>query len=378
MDIFIITDFPETCKLEIKEIINKNCEIFESVCFVKDVNKKEIVRFCYHSQSSKKICLNINNFNIKDLDKDIVKNINNIPKEVLEGVNSFAVRSEHNENIKLKSEEINAKLGDLVNKLTNLKVNLSNPNIIFYAHISKHLFFGIDLTGFDMSIRQYKIYLQPDSLNGCFSYHLLRRFNIKKGKKLLELFGGSSNFGIEFALFQYQISPFIFENKFIGNKLDFIKKEFFEVEKEELETLKEFGNKTTDTNIISYDDVLKKIMGIKKNAKLAGVEKTIEISKISLDWLDTKIEENSIDFIMTQPPKENDKNTKEIDKLYDELFYQANFILNKKGNIVILTNHNKLILENAKKNKFKVVEEIEIFRGKSKYDIILLKREGEK
>ena len=41
-------------------------------------------------------------------------------------------------------------------------------------------------------------------------------------------------------------------------------------------------------------------MASKKNAKIAGIKDWIEFSRIELEWLDTRVEKNSIDIIATQ------------------------------------------------------------------------------
>ncbi|MGE0792650.1 MAG: THUMP domain-containing protein [Candidatus Woesearchaeota archaeon] len=370
MEIFIATKYPETCALEVKELIKKPSKIYENVCFVKDVSKQEITKLCYHLQSSERICVSLIDFEIQELKKQLEK-IDSIEKSYLKNINSFEVRSERAENIDITSNELNKIIGDKINNITKLKVNLTNPDMTFYVVATNHFFVGIDVVGFDMSKRPYKITNQTDSLNGAFAYHLLRVCNIKKTSSIVDAFAGTGTIPIEAALFQSQISTFKFENKFNGFKLDFIKNEF--LTQEEIEKKFKFEKQL---DIYAYDGLIKHLLGIQKNSKLAGIDKNINSSKLTIDWLETKLDENSIDFIITDPPKFNKKldNLKEIEKLMDELFYQAKFVLKNKGILAILTNRTEEIILQAKKHKFKNKNILELKRGEQIYYFMIFEK----
>ena len=51
----------------------------------------------------------------------------------------------------------------------------------------------------------------------------------------------------------------------------------------------------------------------------------------------------------------------QIQKLYDELFYQSKYLLKKKGTLAMLLNHEDIVLEVAKKHKFTHVETKKLF-----------------
>ena len=56
---------------------------------------------------------------------------------------------------------------------------------------------------------------------------------------------------------------------------------------------------------------------LKKNAKIAGVDKHINFSRVELEWLDIKFKKESIDRIITNPPISKNAN---LDKVYNEFF----------------------------------------------------------
>ena len=64
---------------------------------------------------------------------------------------------------------------------------------------------------------------------------------------------------------------------------------------------------------------------------------------------------------------------KEIEKTYNEFFYQAEFILNEKGKIVLIGNQD-LIKKYSTKYKFKISGERSIYSGKREYKILVLSK----
>ena len=68
------------------------------------------------------------------------------------------------------------------------------------------------------------------------------------------------------------------------------------------------------------------------------------------------------------------KNPKDIEKLYNEFFYQAEFILNDKGKIVLVTNDKSLemLRKAAEKNKFRFDKEKTVYSRKEILRIITL------
>jgi len=368
MDAFVTTDYPEISKKEIKELIKKESKIYENLCFVKDISERDLTKLCYEMQSIKKVCLSIFNCSSKNLENNI-RDLK-IDKKMLKEISSFEVRSESHSEL-FTSSKLNTFIGLEIQKNTNLDVDLNSPNLTFYVVLGKELFIGIDVVGFDLSKRPYKISNQSDSINSSFAYSLLRIAGIKKNSVVIDPFSGSGTIPIECTLFQSNISAFKFENKFNGFKIPFLKKYF--MDEENFQKEKEVH---TQGKVYAYDHLLKHVLGIQKNAKLAGVEKIMTMSKISIDWVDSKLDENSIDFIITDPPKYTVKldNLKDITKIYDELFYQAQYVLKKTGKIAILVLEENVLLGEAKKHKFELVELVELKRGEMNYKFLIFKK----
>ena len=92
------------------------------------------------------------------------------------------------------------------------------------------------------------------------------------------------------------------------------------------------------------------------------------MSKSEIEWIDTKMEKETIDIIATHPPETSkNRNNKKILKVYDELFYQADYVLKKHGKMVLINKTNKEIIPIAKKNNFIYSRIHKIFQGKEEY-----------
>jgi 23S rRNA G2445 N2-methylase RlmL len=106
----------------------------------------------------------------------------------------------------------------------------------------------------------------------------------------------------------------------------------------------------------------------KKNSKIAGVDKKIGFSRMNIEWLDTKFDKDQIDKIVAKMPSLQQKESNEI---YNEFFYQAEFILNNKGKIVMIGDKDQIKKFSSKYN-FKISDERSIFSGKKEYEIFVL------
>ena len=131
--------------------------------------------------------------------------------------------------------------------------------------------------------------------------------------------------------------------------------------------------KKSKARIYSFDHLFKFVDFSKKNAKIAGVEKNIEFSRRELEWLDIKFKKESIDRIVTSPPTSKNAN---LDKIYNEFFYQNEYILKKEGSIGIITRVPDFVKKHAEKHNFKVLKEKEVFSGEQPLKTIILKKKS--
>ena len=360
--------------LEIKELINSESEIQDS-CVIFNIKKLEdLCLLCYKSQSIEKILFLLDYFDIKELNNKIsgLDFSNWLDKET-----TFKVSCKKINNEDFSSEEITGNTGALIienikkNKKYRQRVDLDNPNITFLLFINKNTaYFGIDFSGTDLHKREYKLFAHPNSLRSTIAYSLLRIAGLKDKEILLDPFCHSGEIPIEAAFFTINFPV----NYFSKEKFAFLKfkqfkkfnfdKLFKNIDKKILKPKKPLIN--------CLDPKLMNLTAAKKNAKIAGINKAISFSRMDTEWLDTKLKKETIDKIVTHlPDLTKNSNPKEIEKMYNEFFYQAEFILKKKGKVVTISRNTDLLKKSAEKYKFKLEKEREVWSGKQVLNVLV-------
>jgi len=354
----------ELCKVE--SILRDGAIIFETT-------KEKILDYCYLAQAPYKILAHLEDkdFNTQ---KDIEKFTEKINlSEWINANTTFKAICTREGKHNFTSEEIARKTGDIIQQKTNLQVNLTTPDILVHFHIqNNNCYVGIDLTKLDHSKRDYKLFSPPETLKATIAFALIKLAKYAPKEKLLNIFTGSGVIAIEAALSASKKSI----NYYQKNKLQFqnfapFKETYFEGYYDKLDKKVKMDN----LQIYAYDNTLSNVKSAQKNSKISGISKIIHISKVDTEWLDTKFEENEIDKIVTYLPspskRKEDKVTK---KIYTELFYQTEFILNPKGLLVTAIRNNKLLLEAQKESKIQLVEERQIMQGKCPLYINIFKK----
>tara|TARA_Y100000310_G_C20679693_1_gene815168 strand:- start:1168 stop:2304 length:1137 start_codon:yes stop_codon:yes gene_type:complete len=369
------TGTEEIAALEVKELIGKKAKVTESAVVFDIKEYSDLFKLCYHSQSSIGVYFLLSEFSYTNLFTDFKKNIEKIKfKEWLSNKTTFRVKCSKNYENNMKTPELEKEFGaliiDNIQKKHNYKqeVNLKNPNVIIFIYLTKNkCYLGIDFAGFDLSKRDYNIFMHPSAVKGTIAYSLIRLSGYDKKEILLDCFSTSGNIPIEAALFSSGL-PVNFYNKekFLFLKFETFQDFNFKIFFEKID--KKIAKKKL--NIYNIDSSMKHLNYAKKNSKIAGVDKKINFSRVNTEWLDTKFDKGKIDKIVTKMPS---LHTKDINKIYNEFFYQAEFILNKKGNITLIGNKD-FISEFAQKHKFKIIDEKTIFSGKEQYDVFILEK----
>ena len=360
----------ETAAIEIKELINCNCKIEEG-CVVFDFKEfKDLCLLCYKCQSVDRVVYLIGSFEFKDFFEDIEIFINELDLDkwtkkykkfkvecIREGVHDF------------KSIDIEAKTAGFIIKKSNNKIKLSikEYEIIFFVYVFKDKFyFGIDFAGFEMNKRGYKIFLHQNSLRGTIAYALIRESGFEKKGVMLDPFSRDGVIVIEAAFYAndfpynyFKKEKFAFLNLDLG--IDY-EKFFNEADKK---------IKSAKTQVYGYDHLFKYVDYSRKNAKIAGVEKIINFSRVELEWLDIKFKKESVDRIVTNPPTSKNAN---LDKVYNEFFYQSEYILKKDGAIAVISRIPDFVKKHAEKHNFSVAKEKDVWSGEQKLNIIVFKK----
>lgn len=343
---------------EIKELTKAKCTTKETVVLF-NAGKEKLAELCYRAQSLIKVLWLLDSFKFKDLFKEAEKSVKKLKLDMLKK-KTFSVRCKRIGEHGFSSQEAAAKIGEFILKNVKTKVDLENPDYTIYIYVyQKKAYLGIDFTDFDLSKRDYKVFAHAGSIKGTIAYSLLRIADYKKTQTMIDPFSDGM-IPIEAALFVTGF-PVNFYRK---EKFAFLKFVSFNFDKIDKKTkLKQ------KTKINSLNSQMPFVRSAQKNAKIAGMNKNINFSRMDVEWLDTKFKKAEIDKIVTKINFTKRTNQKDFEKIIKELFYQADFILKKKGKIVIMTNAIEIIKKYA--DRFKILEERQIKYGEEKPNIIV-------
>jgi len=353
--------------LEIKELIKCKTSIKESVVLFEFSKYEDLFTLCYKGQSFAKVIFLFDFFEFNGK-KSLIENINKIKiSEWADKKGTFRVSCKRVGSHDFSSQEIEDEIG----KLIDLKCDLINPDVIFYVYIYNNMcYLGIDFSGFDLSKRDYRIFAMPSSLKATIAYALTRISGYKDGV-LLDPFCGSGEIPIEAAMFKsnfpvnyYNKQKFAFLKLKKNKKFNFDK--FFKAIDSKI--------KKDKTKINCFDYQQRNVKTAEKNSKIAGVHKLLNFSRQDTEFLELKFKKN-VDVIVTQPPAISKySNKKDIEKIYNEFFYQAEYILKKNGKIVLISEHPEELKKYAEKYKFKIVDERSVFSGKKEFKVLVINK----
>lgn len=327
---------------------------------------QELATLAYKGQSLHKVMLLL-----EVIEYEEEESLENLKADVSSWVNekTFRVNCIHDETAEVSGMEIAAKAGEVIVNKTGAKASMKNPDVIFVIYIYNSVaYLCVDFSGFDLSKRDYKIYNHPSALNGAIGYCFIKTTGWEPGMSIMDPMCGSGIIPIE-AAFEYTgKSPRHFQkDRFAFTKfLDF---DFEKTDKEAKE------NKKSENKIYCSDQLLASLRATKNNAKIAEVDRIISPTKCDLEWLETKFDEKSIDVIATHPPSvSKHSNVKELKKVYNELFYQAEYILKDEGVIGVISNTEKEIVEAAQNNKFSLKEKRQVWQRRHEFTVMIFNK----
>ena len=329
---------------EIKELIDADASVNKTVLSFESTTKN-ICLLCYKGQSIRRAGILLSTFNFETVE-DIEKEFRKLKLDVKNKKCTVeCVRSgEHD----FKSVDVEQSIGKILMD-SGGEVTYKNGEMILYIHIENdYCAIGIDYAGFDLALRDYKVFSHAASLKGTVAYGIMRIAGYDGKQLMVSTFTKGGIIEIEAALFVTgKAVNYYRKDKFAFWKLDKFKDkdatEFFEkYDKESKKKLKLRG--------ISID--LRDITAGKKNAKIAGVDRLITFSRIENDWMDVKFADKEIDILVAQP----------IGKEFKDLFYQADYVAKK---IIVVTTGQRCD-DDATKFGFSLVEERVLERGQGK------------
>lgn len=342
--------------LEIEQLLKTKITIHETVVEFDITSYEDLYKLTYKSQSLKRVCLLLSKQELDNLDnfKIDFKLDDFFPTK-------FAVRSTKL-NTDLTKAQIERSIGEKIFELTKSGVDLVNPQTTVHVHVvNKTFYIGIDFSG-ELDKREYLIYQHTD-LKPNVAFAAVFWSGFKKQKILVDPFTLNGVIPIEACLYETKKSHLFYTKQLVFKKL-----------KPQTDWEKLFVNlnmtNETETNIFGFTTMIRYLNSSKSNAKIAGVDKFLNLTNVDIDWLDTKFDKKQVDYIVTQPPTVGKySKVKDIQKKFNELFYQAEFVLNPEGCMVIITDENteQYFVEPAKKNRIKQLGRLEVYQGAKKF-----------
>ncbi len=303
-------------QLEIKELLNVDSKVLIPGRI--EFSTDKINNFKEKTQSTIKI------YELKQK----VKSLEEIKAFKIKGTYRVSCHrlGEHNFTSMQAEQETGEKFTELKNK-----VDLKNPEtIVFLDIVDENIFVGIDLTPKLLSKREYRIKVHNQSINACIAYALVRLSGFNEEKILLDPFAKDGVIAIE-------------------------------------------ALKYKEGKVYAFEDLFHNVKNLEINSKLANLRKKIKISRIEVEWLDTKLKENEVDCLVTAPPYPSKTiSEKEIKKLYKELFHQLDYIMKKNSKIIFIAPKVKLLKEFIK--NFKVIDERNVSTSNLNYKVLILQK----
>lgn len=343
----------------------------DTTTIIFDVKKeKDLCKLAYTAQSVSRILLLVSEFKVS---KELEETVENLKKKTdLSSVKKWSelktrVKCEREGKHDFNSVDLAGEAGRWLGS-KDYNVSLKNEELKLYIYVYEDRgYFCVDFSGRDLSKRNYRIFTKAGTLKGTLGYTLVRLADYEPGEKVLNANGGMGVIAIEAALMAIKKPVNYYQKEFAFQKLDKSYEEVFEEEDKKIEEDVE--------GICCYDRLLRNVSGAKKNAKIAGVDKAVNFSKIEIEWLDTKFDEDELDKLITKLPSPSNRMPKKhMQKLYEEFFYQTEFIVKDDGLVMICSLKNDVLKEVADKKGYEVTDEKSIYSGQEEYKVTFLKK----
>ena len=287
-------------------------------------------------------------------EKDDLEELGDVPEELKELLKDKTFKALSIGAAPNMSQEIIEAFGEWIFK-AGFKVDIKKPqrNVIV-AHDGRKYCAFVDLVGGPLEKREYRIMLSRRSLRATVAAAATYLAGISEGDKVLNLIADDGTWAVETSLILNGVSPRQFERKLTFEEME---------TRDWKEWKKQFVAK--GAHLSAFCEQLRETKAVRQNAKLAGVHEYIYSTKIGVDWLDLKVEESSVDFVLAYPSSSSKTvPASRTDKAVDNLCNQASHILKEGGKLVLLCDKPEEIEPFAKEYGFEEETRQVIHMGK--------------
>ena len=329
--------FEDVAALEISELIKSAPRSHsDGVVGFQPNDLKDLCLLAYRAQSLSRVCYRIAEFEVSG---SLGPTVNNLKKKLKNFKiedwtdRNFVVECSRSGTHNFTSHDLSTAANDLISENSGTGFDFKTPQLRFYCHVhEKKGYFGVDVAGFDLSKREYRIFGHSSDMKATVAYSLVRLSGFRKGI-LLDPFSRSGSIAIEAALFSSNF-PVNYHRR---DSFSFLKlKPFSAIDFEGFFAAIDKKIRIGKRQVFTFSPSIAHVRSAEKNAKLAGINKTIKFARVDAEWLELKFDKGNVDCIVSYPPLlSKNADVSEIKKLYSEFFYQAEFILSEAGKIVL-------------------------------------------
>jgi 23S rRNA G2445 N2-methylase RlmL len=327
---------------EVKELINADAIIKETLIEFPVNSYNDLCLLCYRAQSLTKVMLMLDVFPISKYESKIFT----FPEDIIKKTETFCLRVSHTEPL---NDDIEREFGGYLQEQVNKKVNLDDPGLLLHAHLVKDIcYLGIDFSGKDLSKRPYKIFTQTRSLKGPVGYAAVKLAEVNKESIILDPLCGDGVISIEAALYltQFPVQYYTHDDFAFLKYVDYAFPEPPDSDK---------------IKITAFSEKFPSINATRKNAKIAGIHKSLHVTRVTLEDIDLKFEDHQVDAIVTFIPPLSKNAVKDVViESYEMLFDRAKKVAKK---MVLLSLTDAVLEDMARSYNFKLKEKRSIFQG---------------
>ncbi len=373
----VIPGLEKAASAEFEELGAKILGTANSVVLFDVKEPSDLCRIAYLSQTASRICALFAEFNC---DRELTATISSFKKELKnlklsewtdEG--KFSIDSERLGTHDFSSHDFMTESAALISAHSGAKLDFRNSKLKFYCIISgSQAFFGIDFAGFDLSKRDYRIFGHSTDLKSTVAALLVKLSGYERKKSLLDPFSRSGSIAIEAAFCGSRSSP----NFYKKESFAFLKlKPFASLNVETF--FAEIDKKRRDDKLQVYNisASMAHVKCAEKNAKIAGMNKLINFSRVEIEFLEFKYGKGGLDLIVSYPPMSSKNNSGDtMTRLYSDFFRQSAYILSKSGKIVVATRDESEIIAAASNHGFVVSSKYPFFMGEESRTALVLAR----
>lgn len=234
---------------------------------------------------------------------------------------------------------------------------------IVLHHTGKEILMGIDLAGRELHKRSYRVFPHAAGFTGDIAYYLVRKTGYIPGERLCIGFVKDGSLAIEAALLADHLPLVPAKTSFAAERL-FPSLAISPILPSPLSKTTPPETTPPEASILAFDPSRQNIIAARKNAKIAGVSRQIDIQRYAVDEMDMRYGESAVDRLLFH------LTTKDEDAL-GELFHQATYILKPRGTFVLIT---RKVMELSIPDEFRLLQQEELVRGDSVQRIWLLEK----